>query len=111
MTENLEEQWAVALKKSRQKQTVPLATQKNNLLEQIKLNKKKLLLIIKNKNKIEIQNIFEQLLKLRARLALLNLKIIKQEKYFISKEMIQEELAKYLKESEKLAKSINLLTK
>lgn len=106
---DFEQQWAVALKKSQQKQRIPLATQKANLTDQIKKKKKELWPALKTKNQSSLQLIFEKLIKLRARLTIINLKIIKEQKYYLTEEMIKQYSMRYAYECHALAKTINKL--
>lgn len=66
MSNDFEQQWAVALKKSASKAKVPIGDRKNNIIQKIKLKKEQFKTLIKNKQKPQVEALYKELIYLRA---------------------------------------------
>lgn len=90
---------------------LPLDVQKKNLDEEIKHYKIVLKKSIKENNKIETKRSLSELIKRRARLAVLNLQMHQEENFFISPEKKEEEIKNYFIQCHKLIRATALLAR
>ncbi len=105
--ESFEHQWAIALKKTKIANKIPLNTKQENVLDQIKYNKARLKEALKSKNKIGSWAIYKKLVELRAKLFALKLQQTKNSGIMITEDMAEKELRAYVKDCKRLARAIN----
>ena len=108
---SFESQWAIALKKNKLTNKIPLNTKQENVLDQIKYNKARLKETLKSKNKAVSWAIYKKLVQLRARLFALKLQQTKNNGIMITEDTAKRELRAYMRDCKRLARAINLSLK
>ncbi len=103
---DFEAQWAVALKKTKFSNKIPLNTKQENVLDQIKYNKARLKDALKSKNENLSWAIYKKLIKLRVNLFIFQIQQIKKKDMAVTEEIVKKYFDAFIKESEKLAVAI-----
>jgi len=99
--------WAIALKKSKHQQKIPLTTQKANLIEQLELKKKELKQALTTKNTADVQSIYDKLIALKTKLLVCEIGLAKENYLTITEKNVLKIINKHIAECQKLAQALN----
>ena len=109
MSNDFEQQWAKTLKQTKQQTTkkkLPIKVQEKQIKEEMEYFKNKLKKNTKDKNKIQIKKTYQTLIKLRAKLCVIEMKK-KEEESYLDEETRNKLIADYIKDCTRLKNGIN----
>lgn len=113
--DNSEQQWAVALKnaqnQTRKQNTVPLALQKKQAKEEFAYYKRRLVQACESKSQTDVEKYTELLLKTRAQLVDLKLKILMEKNHVFTEAEFKNEISKYTSDCVRIIKIAEALMK
>jgi hypothetical protein len=107
---DFEQQWAVALKKTKLKTKVPLQANEDEIVELLKLKKEQLNTAITERDKISAEKILKTIIKENEKLLLLRLQKIQEKSAYLDEDLVKTFVTKHLQNCGKLVLLVKSLT-